>query len=368
MADDAEAGRASPRIEATFRVSYPSVDHLLIAYASDLSKGGMFLQTEQFLPVNAVLRLQLELGEGSAEIPIISRVAYVRDYDEARTTDKPPGMGIEFLDLTADCLALIESYIAERIGAGEPEASALTPSRRLSVIIVDDDHGCRTLAAAPFRHRGDYVRVAPDGFEALALCLKEPPDVIVSDVHMPRMDGWSLLRLVRTRPSLSSVPFVFLTTLGGEDERLRGYQLGVDDYIAKPFRGKELQARVDRIVTRVQKAPRALAEKKTLRGDLTQVSLPSVLSFLELERKTGELLVVGPETAQLFLREGRLVRVEVGEAPGDAGAIEALYDVLGWTEGQFEFAAREVPGEDLVQTTVTALLLEHARLRDEAKR
>ena len=174
-------------------------------------------------------------------------------------------------------------------------------------MIVDDDHGCRTLAAQPFRTRGDYVRIAPDGFEALAQCLKETPDVIVSDVHMPRLDGWQLLRMCRARPTLSSVPFLFLTTLGGEQERLRGYQLGVDDYVSKPFRGKELQARVDRVVTRVQRASHALAEKKTLRGDLAQVTLPSVLGFLELEKKTGELLVIGPKPAHLFLRDGRLL-------------------------------------------------------------
>jgi uncharacterized protein (TIGR02266 family) len=368
MSEDTDGGRATPRVEATFRVSFPSVDQLLIAYSTDLSKGGMFLQTERFLPLNAVLQLQLSLGEGSAEIPIACRVVYVRDHAESKLAGKPPGMGIEFLDLTPECLALIESYIAERIGVGEEEERAVAPSRRLSVMVVDDDHGCRTLAAAPFRHRGDYVRVAPDGFEALAQCLKEPPDVIICDVQMPRMDGWSLLRMVRTRPSLSSVPFVFLTTLGGEAERLRGYQLGVDDYIAKPFRGKELQARVDRIVARVHAAPHALAEKKTLRGDLTQVSLASVLSFLELERKTGELLVVGQKTAQLFMRNGRLLRIEINGLVADSTSIEVVYDVLDWTQGQFEFTAQDVSGEDLIARTVTALLLEHARITDETDR
>ena len=367
LAVDEETGSRAPRVEATFRVSYANVDQLLVAYSSDLSKGGMFLQTEQFLPVNAVIRVHLELGAGSADIPVICRVVYVRDDVAARAVGKPPGMGIEFLDLTADCLQLIEAYIAERIGEVEG-ALAPTPARRLSVMIVDDDHSFRTQAAAPFRLRGDYVRVAPDGFDALAQCLKEPPDVIVSDVQMPRMDGWQLLRMCRARPTLSSVPFILLTTLGGEQERLRGYQLGVDDYMAKPFRGKELQARVDRVVTRVQKLPHGLAEKKTLRGDLAQVALPSVLGFLELERKTGELLVVAERTAHLFLREGRLLRVEVEGVVADAASIEVVYDVLGWRNGQFEFSAHEVPCDDLYDTTITAILLEHARYSDENQR
>ncbi len=364
---DEQSGGRAPRVEATFRVSYPSVDQLLVAYSSDLSKGGMFLQTEQFLPVNAVIRLNLELGAGSVEIPIISRVVYVRDQEAARAVGKPAGMGIEFLDMTADCLGLIEAYIAERIGEVE-DAVVPAPAKRLSIMIVDDDQSFRTTAAQPFRARGDYVRVAPDGFEALALCLKETPDVIVSDVNMPRIDGWQLLRMCRARPTLSSVPFLFLTTLSGEQERLRGYQLGVDDYVHKPFRGNELQARVDRVVARVQRASHALAERKTLRGDLSQVPLPAVLGFLELERKTGELLVLGAKKAQLFLRDGRLLRVEVDGLAADAASMGVVYDVLSWRVGQFEFAAHEVPGEDLYDRTITALLLDHAKFFDESER
>ncbi|HWE28928.1 MAG TPA: response regulator [Polyangia bacterium] len=368
MNDDDQPDARAPRVEATFRVSYPSVDQLLVAYSSDLSKGGMFLSTDQFLPVNAVIRINLELGEGSAEIPVICRVVYVRDAAAARAVGKPAGMGIEFLDMTAECLGLIEAYIAERIGEVQEAAAPSLPKRRLSVMIVDDDHGCRTLAAQPFRTRGDYVRIAVDGFEALAQCLKETPDVIVSDVHMPRLDGWQLLRMCRARPTLSSVPFLFLTTLSGEQERLRGYQLGVDDYVGKPFRGKELQARVDRVVDRVQRASHALAEKKTLRGDLASVTMPAVLGFLELERKTGELLVIGPKPAHLFLRDGRLLRVEVDGVVADATSIEVVYDVLSWRTGQFEFAAHEVPGDDLYELSITALLLDHARFSDENNR
>ncbi len=211
------------------------------------------------------------------------------------------------------------------------------------------------------------MRTAVDGFDGLALCLKEPPDLILSDVNMPRMDGWNLLRMVRARPSLASVPFVFLTTLGSEADRLRGYQLGVDDFIGKPFRGKELQARVDRLMSR---APRvhSLAEKKSLRGDLSQVGLPSVLSFLELEKKTGELLVVAERTANLYLREGRLMRLDVDGETAESAMTELVFDVLSWKNGQFEFAARDIPFEDKLDTSITNLLLEHARMDDEQNR
>jgi len=123
-----QAGRSRAALEATFKVSYASVDQLLVAYSSDLSKGGMFLTTDQFLPVNAVIRVNLELGEGSVEIPVICRVVYVRDATAARAVGKPPGMGIEFLDMTAECLGLIETYIAERIEQVDAVEAALPSS------------------------------------------------------------------------------------------------------------------------------------------------------------------------------------------------------------------------------------------------
>ncbi|MGH8324296.1 MAG: response regulator, partial [Steroidobacteraceae bacterium] len=338
---------------------------LLVAYSSDLSKGGMFLQTEQFLPVNAVVRVDLELGAGSAEIPVICRVVYVRDHVAARGAGKPAGMGIEFLDLSVDCLSLIEGYIAERIGVTDSVVQ-VAPARRLSIMIVDDDSGCRTMAAAPFRLRGDYVRVAPDGFEALAQCLKETPDVIVSDVQMPRMDGWQLVRMLRARPSLSQVPVVLFTTLADDDARLRGYRLGVDDYIAKPVREDELLVRVDRVVARTQQS--TPLERRSLRGDLEHVALASLLSFLSMEQKTGVLLLVGAGTARIHLRGGQPLRVELDDIPVADAEDPMLFALLGWSRGQFEFAAQDVACADDLGTTVNALLIEHARRSDESSR
>jgi DNA-binding response OmpR family regulator len=203
--------------------------------------------------------------------------------------------------------------------------------------------------------------------EALAAALKEPPDIILSDVNMPRMDGWQLLRLVRSRTQLAGVPLIFLTTLSGEEERLRGYQLGVDDFVAKPYRSIELRARVDRLTARARAQARK-EERNALRGDLEQVSLPSLFTFLELERKTGRLAVLAEKTAYLWVREGRPVRVEVEDAEAFFTPTELVSIVLGWSSGQFDFAAEPVEGDDVLQSSFTALLLEHARITDEQNR
>jgi DNA-binding response OmpR family regulator/Tfp pilus assembly protein PilZ len=345
-------------------VRYSTLDELVVAYSSDLSRGGMFLQVDQFLPINAVVRVQLELPDGAGELPVICRVAFVRDEATAASAGVPAGMGVEFLDLGAEGLHKLEELIFELSGRAQPETDPGRLVRHLNLVVVDDDPAHREVAAEAFRTRGDAVRTAEDGFTGLAMCLKQVPDLILCDVQMPRMDGWQFLRMVRSRPSLATVPIVFLTSLGSEEERLRGYQLGVDDYLAKPYRTEEVRMRVDRLVARLHHSH---VERKTLRGDLQQVSLASVLSFLELERKTGELLVVGPDRARLTLRDGELLRVELEEMGAEVPVEERIFEVLGWALGQFEFAAREVvPGGE--PQKISALVIEHARRTDERSR
>ena len=70
------------------------------------------------------------------------------------------------------------------------------------------------------------------------------PDLIITDVMMPKLDGWSLVRALRSRAELALVPVIFLTALGGEEDRIKGFRLGADDYLPKPFRFEELDLRV----------------------------------------------------------------------------------------------------------------------------
>src|SRR5207302_9873488 len=135
----------------------------------------------------------------------------------AAKTGKPAGMGIQFLDLDEQALTRIGQFIAEQSVTAESDPASRR-GKPLKVLVVDDDHSSREAAAKPFRDRGDDVRTASDGVDALAACLKDPPDVILSDVQMPRMDGWQLVRIVRSRAELAQVAMLFLTRLRGEDE------------------------------------------------------------------------------------------------------------------------------------------------------
>ena len=358
---DPEDSRQARRIAAAFRVRYRTVDELVVALTHDLSRGGLFMRTARFLPINAIVRLHLELPAGGGELPVICRVAFVRSDADAAALGKPAGMGVEFLDLGPDRLAELERFVAEHV-----PATKVATRRPLDMVVVDDDETVRGPIARILRERGDRVREFPDGLSALAACLKQPPDLVLSDVQMPKMDGWQLVRMLRARPSLMRVPIVLLTTLADEDSRLTGYRLGVDDYIGKPVRPDELALRVDRVVERAQLW--TTNERRSLRGDLEHVRLAAVLSFLALEQKTGVLLLVGDASARIWLRGGQPLRVEVDETAVSGAGDPALLALLDWTRGQFEFATQDVACTDELQTTVNELLLEHARQSDERGR
>jgi CheY-like chemotaxis protein len=274
-------------------------------------------------------------------------------------------MGIQFVDPNDQTRERIEAFIADC--AGVPSLESLPPSKPLSVLVVDDDAAYVKVAVEPFERRGDRVRVAHDGIEALALCIKEAPDVILCDVQMPRMDGWQLLRVVRARPALVKVPFVFLTSLDSESDRLRGYRLGVDDFIAKPYRPQEVLARADRAVARAASSNEEV-DLPTLRGDLEQVGPSSVLSFLEMERRTGVLSLSGAPAARVWLREGAPINVAIAGRPASAPVRELFFEVLDRQNGPFAFTARDIADPDRIGAPVTMLLLEHARRKDESAR
>lgn len=357
-----EETRRARRIAAAFRVRWRSVDELVVALTHDLSRGGLFLKTKRYLPINAIVRLHLELPDSGGELPVICRVAYVRDEKQAAAMGKPAGMGLEFLDLGPERLAELERFVAERV----PLPSSVVARRPLDVVVVEDDATVRDPVVRALRDRGDRVREAADGLAGLAACLKQTPDLVLSDVQMPRMDGWQLVRMLRARPSLAQVPVVLLTTLTDDESRLTAYRLGVDDFMGKPARGDELLVRLDRVVARVKSYKGH--ERRSLRGDLEHVGLHAVLSFLALEQKSGVLLVVGETSARIYLRGGQPLRVEIGDRAVAGIDDPALHALLAWSEGQFEFATQDVACADELGTTVTALLLEHARRSDELGR
>ncbi len=141
----------------------------------------------------------------------------------------------------------------------EPEqepapVQAAAPAR---LLLVDDEPGLRTAVQAYLQDEGFEVTTAVDGEEGWALAQELLPDLVLSDVMMPRLDGYGLLKKLRADERLGGTPVIFLTAKGMTADRIEGFQAGVDDYIPKPFDPDELVARVRNVVRRQE---RLLAE------------------------------------------------------------------------------------------------------------
>jgi DNA-binding NarL/FixJ family response regulator len=122
----------------------------------------------------------------------------------------------------------------------------------LTILVVDDDLGTR-LSISDYLEMSGYITVsAENGQKAIALVDQFQPHLIVTDVMMPQMDGYELVRQVRRQPSLRLLPVVFLTARNNTEERIRGYQLGCDIYLPKPFHLEELGAVVRNLLERSQ--------------------------------------------------------------------------------------------------------------------
>jgi len=121
-----------------------------------------------------------------------------------------------------------------------------------TILLIDDDATLRELLADQLHTAGYRALEAADGTIGLRMAAEAAPDLIVLDVMMPGMSGWEVCERIRAK---SRVPIILLTAKGEEFDKLRGFRLGVDDYVTKPFSFAELVARVGALLTRAQFAP-----------------------------------------------------------------------------------------------------------------
>ena len=122
----------------------------------------------------------------------------------------------------------------------------------LTILIVDDDLGTRLSISDYLEISGYSVLTAVDGQEALAMVETHHPHLMVTDIVMPRMNGYDLVRHVRQHPAYRLLPVIFLTARNKTEERIQGYQSGADLYLPKPFELKELGAAIRNLLERSQ--------------------------------------------------------------------------------------------------------------------
>jgi len=121
------------------------------------------------------------------------------------------------------------------------------------ILVVDDDRTLRITLTRALENMGYQVQQVSSGAEALEACVKNPPDLVVSDVMMPEMDGIEFCRRLRATPSGQLMPLIFLSGKGELEDRIHGHSIGADDYLIKPVNPRELAAKIEAQLERTRR-------------------------------------------------------------------------------------------------------------------
>lgn len=189
------------------------------------------------------------------------------------------------------------------------------------ILVVDDESRMRKLVHDFLHRKGYEVIEAENGEQAVDIfCANHDLDLIILDVMMPKMDGWQVCREIR---KLSNIPIVMLTAKGDEQDELLGFELGVDEYISKPFSPKILTARVDAILRRTQGTEGELMSMGGIELDNTAHVVKVDGKQIDLSYKEFELLKYFMENKGIALsREKILNNVWNYDYFGDARTID----------------------------------------------
>jgi len=176
------------------------------------------------------------------------------------------------------------------------------------ILVVEDEPDISALVAYQLAHAGFQVRTASTGREALRALDTETPDLVVLDLMLPEVSGTEILRAMRAGKETRDVPVIVLTARGDEEDRLRGFELGADDYVSKPFSPKELVLRVKAVLRR---APPA-----------------------EPGAKRGRLLRAGPITVDVGANRVTVEGVEIELTPKEFQLLVCLVERRGRTQSR----------------------------------
>jgi DNA-binding response OmpR family regulator len=233
------------------------------------------------------------------------------------------------------------------------------------LLLVDADPRSVRVLEVSLKKAGYSVTTAADGADALAKIEYSTPDLILSDTKLPSVDGYELVRRLKQNAEFSSIPVVFLTSQKSIEDKIRGLELGVEDYLTKPIFVRELTARVNLLLARrthERMATSTTSARTRLSGSLADMGVVDIIQTFEVSRKSGEARITsGRHEATIYFRDGKIVDAQLGMLRGE----EAVYRGLIWGTGNFEVEFKPVSNDDIISVTTQGLLMEGMRRVDE---
>ena len=235
------------------------------------------------------------------------------------------------------------------------------------VLLVDSDLRSLRVLEVSLRKAGYNVTCANDGAAALEIIEHQAPDLVIADTKLPKMDGYAFVRRLRERSEWSTIPVIFLATQRSVEDKIRGLELGVEEYLTKPIFVRELLARVNVVLARCTQESlsdqRASGNLKTrFAGSIQDMTVVDLLQTFEISRKSGTITFKsGSRLGYVWFKDGRMIDADVGTLRGE----EAVYRMLVWNEADFEVDFGPVDREELVEQPTSVLVMEGMRRADE---
>lgn len=238
-----------------------------------------------------------------------------------------------------------------------------------SLLLVDADPRSLKVLEVSLRKAGFNVTTSTDGKDALEKVGHSTPDLVVADTRLPKMDGYAFVRGLKAKPETSLVPVVFLSSQRSVEDKIRGLELGVDDYLTKPIFVRELLARVNALLARKTQESlsgnRGGPTKARFTGTSDDLASVDLIQTLETAKKTGvATFVAGGKKAAIYFREGKVIDAEAGPLKGP----EAFYRILNWSHVEFEVEFKEIDRTEVITQPTPTLVMEAMRRMDEWER
>ncbi|HEY3588411.1 MAG TPA: response regulator, partial [Myxococcaceae bacterium] len=230
------------------------------------------------------------------------------------------------------------------------------------LLLVDGDPKSLRVMEVSLKKAGFSVTTATDGKDALQKIQISPPDLVLSDTRLSELDGFELCRRLKDDDRLRNIPFVFLTSQKAVEFKVRGLEMGGEDYLTKPIYIKEIVTRARMIL---QKAEKERFERRETRGgftgSLSDLGVVDLVQTFEVGRKTGSIRLDGERSGTIFFRDGRVIDAELGRLAGE----NAFYRMLNTFEGDFDVQFVPVERPERIEVSTQGLLLEGMRRLDE---
>jgi DNA-binding response OmpR family regulator len=231
-----------------------------------------------------------------------------------------------------------------------------------TILVVDDDPKWLRVVSLYLRARDYQVETAANGEEAIQKVSEAPPDVVIADIGMPKMDGYDLCSRLRRDPKTRTLPFIFLTARDQDQDKIRASKIGSDDYLTKPCPLERLTQSVETVLDRLDLARRIPLDQIGLSGRLDEVDLLDMVQMLELNQKTGALVLShGERTGTLYFKDGVIVQADIRSPKRE----EPLFVLLGWKTGRFLFLPDALPEQMPVTASMANLLFQDLRALEE---